>query len=328
MQTVQPQLIQNKTVLLRLDLDVPLRQVQGRLEVEDDFRLEAGLDTLDLCLQYAGSVVIMGHIGRPGGKEVAELSVKPVADWFEERFAHVRLPEGKLHILENLRFEAGEDEADENFARGLASLGDIFVNESFAAHHPAASTTVLPALLPHAAGLRFAKEVETLLGVRNNPKKPLVAVIGGAKLEDKLAVLNYFAKIADAVLVGGKLPHEIREKQFNFPDNVLLAQMNKQGTDLSEEDEQNFRKALSDARQIIWAGPMGKYEDPECIGGTRAVAEAAIKSGAELIIGGGDTIAALDKLGILNRVTFISTGGGAMLELLANGTLPTIEALA
>lgn len=323
MQTVHPELIKGKKVLLRMDLDVPIED--GK--VTDDFRLEAGLDTLDLCLQYAQCVVIMGHLGRPEGQEVPNLSVKPVVDWFEEKFNHVNLPEGQLHIMENLRFESGEDAASPKFAKELASYGDFYINEAFAAHHPAASTTVLPTLLPHAAGLRFAAEVEALLALRKNPKKPFVVIIGGAKLEDKLAVLNYFAKQADAVLVGGKLPAEIKAKKFNFPSNVLIGKMNEQGTDLAFETADSFVGMIKNAKQILWAGPVGKYEDLESIAGTKTLAEAVVESEAESIVGGGDTIAALDKLGLLNKIDFVSIGGGAMLELLAKGTLPTIEAL-
>ncbi len=330
MQTVQPAFLQDKKVLLRMDLDVPFEN--GK--VADDFRLESGLDTLDLCLQYAASVIVMGHVGRPEGKEVPELSVKPIVDWFENKFAHVDLPEGKLHIMENLRFEPGEDGVDPNFAKELIACADpnseggvVFVNEAFSSHHPAASTTILPTLLPHAAGLRFAHEVETLLAVRSNPKKPLVVIIGGAKLEDKLAVLNYFSKIADAVLVGGKLPAEIKEKNFNFPPNVFIGKMNEAGTDLAPESIGSFESVIKNAKQVLWAGPVGKYEDDATIAGTKALADAIIASGAESIVGGGDTITALNKLKLLDRIHFVSVGGGAMLKLLETGTLPTIEAL-
>lgn len=330
MQTVQPEQINGKRVLLRLDLDVPI--AQGK--VIDDFRLEAGMDTLDFCLHHADSVIVMGHIGRPEGEDPL-FSVKPVVEWFEEKFSHIDLPEGKLHILENLRFEAGEDNADPNFAKELVDLicetpEDInlafYVNDAFASHHPSASTTVLPTLIPHAAGLRFSKEVEKLLGIRNNPQKPLAAIIGGAKIEDKLPVIQTFAGIADAVLVGGKLPAEIKEKNMQFGPNVFVAQMNEAGTDLSTESIAEFSQHLQGAKQVIWAGPMGKYETGETAG-SKALADAIIASGADSIVGGGDTITCLNQIGLLDKFSFVSTGGGAMLELLAKGTLPTIEAL-
>lgn len=322
MQVVSPHLIKDKDVLLRLDLDVPIEN--GK--VVDDSRLQAGMDTLDLCLQHANSVTIMGHVGRPEGKEVADLSVKPIVEWFEHEFAHIELPEGKLHVLENLRFEPGEDAADLAFAKELASFGNFFVNDAFASHHPSASTTVLPTLLPHAAGLRFAQEVERLTQVREHPEKPLIAIIGGAKIEDKLGVLNTFAKIADAVLVGGKLPQEIKEKNMQFPQNVLVAKMTEEGTDLSSEAIDSFSQMIMRAKQVVWAGPMGYFE-AGFQAGNKGLAEAIIKSKADSIVGGGDTTTALNQLKLLDKFSFVSTGGGAMLKLLADGTLPTIEVL-
>src|SRR5258708_3546388 len=326
MRTVQPGLIEGKRVLLRMDLDVPLKQVDsGQWTVEDDFRLRAGLPTLEMCLQHAESVIIMGHVGRPEGQD-PKLSVKPIVDWLERYYADVELPEGILHVLENLRFEAGEDSSDPKFAQELASLGDFYINDAFASHHPAASTTLLPTLLPHAAGLTFAKEVEELTQLKHQPKKPFVAIIGGAKIEDKLPVLQTFAQIADAVLVGGKLPEEIKAEGITLPSNVLVAKMNEQGTDLSAEVADAFRGVILSSKQIVWAGPMGKYEDG-FIEGTKALAQAVIQSGAHSVVGGGDTITVLDELGLLNKFSFVSTGGGAMLEFLVKDTLATIEAL-
>lgn len=328
MQVVSPELINGKNVLLRLDLDVPIKN--GR--VLDDFRLLAGMDTLGLCLESADSVILCGHIGRPGGREVPELSVEPIISWLEEGYGHITLPKGKLHILENLRFEPGEEECDLQFARELASYGNFFVNEAFASHHKSASTTVLPSLLPHAAGLNFAHEVRELAKIRTNPDKPFVAIIGGAKLEDKLPVVEVLSKVADAVLVGGKLPQEIKEKNIILPSNVMVAKMNEQGLDISTEALDGFKSLVSGAKQIVWAGPMGKYEDAVNNRGNEELAKAILASNAHTVIGGGDTLTALAqfaddfaKLGE-NRV-FVSTGGGAMLKLLANGTLPTIEAL-
>ena len=327
MQTVSASLISGKKVLLRMDLDVEI--INGK--VADDFRLLAGLPTLDLCLENAVSVIIMGHVGRPKGQDPA-FSVKPIVEWFEEKYAGKSLPEGKLHILENLRFEEGEEGCDENYAKELADLVDpgqagtgFFVNEAFASHHKSASTTMLPKLLPHAAGLRFAKEVEKLTEVRENPQKPLISLIGGAKIEDKLPVVQVLAKVSDVVLVGGKLPWEINQLGVNVPSNVMVAKMNEAGTDLSDEALDSFKEIISRAKQVIWAGPMGKYEEESSRKGTLELAQAVIESGAESIIGGGDTQAALNAY--LKDFSFVSTGGGAMLKFLVDGTLPTIKAL-
>ena len=187
---VSPELVKNHTVLLRLDLDVPI--INGK--VQDDFRLKAGLPTLELCLEHANSVVVCGHLGRPNGREVPDLSVAPIVSWLENWYCDLELPPDRLHVLENLRFEDGEEALDLNFAKELATYGDFFVNESFAAHHPAASTTLLPTLLPCAAGLRFTYEVDILTKVRTNPKNPLVAIIGGAKIEDKYQAIIELSK--------------------------------------------------------------------------------------------------------------------------------------
>jgi phosphoglycerate kinase len=323
MQIVSPELIKGKKVLLRLDIDVPIEN--GK--ILEPYRLESGLETLKLCLEHAESVTCMGHIGRPGGVEVPELSVAPVVAWFEDALKDMQLPEGKFNFLENLRFEKGEGDATIEYAQELAKLGDFFVMEAFASHRPSASTTVLPTLIPHAAGLRFAKEVEELTKVRENPLRPLVAVIGGAKIEDKLGVVEEMSKKADAVLIGGKLPHEIKEKGLNFPGNVLVARMNQSGFDLDLEVAAKFADVIKAAKQVVWAGPMGKYEDPEQREGTRLLAQAMVDAGVYSVIGGGDTITALTGVQMLDKMSFVSTGGGAMLIMLAEGTLPTIEAL-
>lgn len=352
MQVVTPQFVSKKKVLLRLDLDVPLVRKSDRWVVADDFRLRAGLETLKLCLNHASSVVILGHLGRPSGKEVPELSVTPIINWLESQPTQKNLPQGKIHVLENLRFKAGEESQDEQFAKELAALGDVFVNESFAAYHKASSTTVLPTLLPHAAGLRFAKEVEVLTRVRENPKKPLVVIIGGVKVEDKLPAIEVMSKIADAVLVGGKLVSELAgpagsqpqnlptaltsagphsgaprspSPAFSYP-NILVGKLNKQGTDIAPETTQSWEKVIMNAKMILWNGPMGRVEEDQN-DQTRLIAQMVIKSRAESIVGGGDTIAALTKWGLRDKFSFISTGGGAMLKFLADGTLPTIEAL-
>jgi phosphoglycerate kinase len=321
MRVVDPDFIRGKRVVLRIDMDVPIKNGV----VLEDLRLHAAMDTLTLCIQDAASTTVIGHIGRPNGQEIPEFSVKPVVEWIEHYFAEHYLDEGKLHVLENLRFEPGEDEASLDYAKELASVGDVFVNEAFAAHRRAASTTVLPTLLPSAAGLTFANEVDTLLEVRSNPKRPLVAIVGGVKMEDKWEAVLNFARFCDAVLVGGLLPIKVRESNSEVPQNVLLAELAPNGLDISAQSIELFKQQIMSAKQVIWAGPMGKYEDPIGNKGTLELGRAVIASGAESVIGGGDTITALKEL--LTQFGFVSTGGGAMLKLLTEGTLPTIEAL-
>ena len=354
MKVISPDLISGKIVLLRLDLDVPLGKVTGnpsaslrasRLQVIEDFRLKAGLPTLRLCLENADRVIIMGHIGRPGGREVPELSVESIYDWLvEHNDLRSHLSSGKLKLLENLRFEKGEDACDENYAKELASYGDFYVNEAFAAHHKAASTTVLPTLLPHAAGLRFAEEVEKLTEVKENPKRPLVVIIGGVKVEDKLPAIEAMSKIADTVLVGGKIAGEITLRSTAVEHNVILGELDGSGMDISEKTVTEWKPIIKNANMIVWNGPLGQVQSsrqrrgsPEAakfkvqsLGterGTYEIAKAIMESGAESIIGGGDTLSVLSKMGFLNKFSFVSTGGGAMLKFLSEGTLPTIEAL-
>ncbi len=319
MQVVTEDFVKDQVVLLRLDLDVPMEK--GR--IVDDFRLLMALPTLHLCLTHAQQVIILGHIGRPDGKVVDELSVAPIHEWLENHGFTDELESGQLELLENLRFEPGEAAADAKYAHQLAKLGDVFVNEAFAAHHPAASTTILPHLLPHAAGLRFQQEVETLLELRNNPKRPLLAIIGGVKIEDKYPAVQAFAHFCDQVLVGGLLAQKIKEQDLPLAPNVVLGVV--EGIDMSAHTINHFIDQIKTAKQLIWAGPIGKYEDPQGNRGNKTLMQTALDEGVEVIVGGGDTEAALSKF--IDQCQFASTGGGAMLKLLADGTLPTIQAL-
>ncbi len=351
MQVVNAKFVSEKKVLLRYDIDVALKKFEIRnskfeIKVAEDFKLKAGLDTLKLCIDNASKVIIIGHLGRPFAPS-SDLSAKPIKEWFE---SHLRGEEMRLHLggvffaktleeaaqstskvvlLENIRFFHGEVESDIDFARQLAGLGEVYVNEAFSAHNVAASTTMVPALLPHSAGLHFVKEVETLLNVRNNPKKPYIGIMGGAKVKDKLPVINVMAEKADAVLVGGKLVHEIREQSVQLPANVLVGKLNEDGFDIAEETTDAWKDLIVKAAMIVWNGPLGKFEE-EKYNQTQKVAELILQSGAEIVIGGGDSVAALNQYGLLEeaqRKGFVSVGGGAMLKLLSDGTLPTIEAL-
>jgi phosphoglycerate kinase len=322
MKLLSASFVKDQIVLLRLDLDVPIKN--GK--VEDDFRLMAGMETLGFCLEHAKTVILMGHIGRPEGREVPSLSVQPIIDWIVDGYGHIQLPKHKLHVLENLRFEPGEDAADPEFAKELASYGNVFVNDAFASYHPSASTTVLPTLLPHAAGFRFNEEVETLMQVRNHPVRPLIAILGGAKLEDKLPVVEKMSQIADWVLVGGKLAKELIDSGKRVGANVMVGELTPDGEDISEKTLSEWKSILPRAKQILWNGPVGKFEDPKN-DATEKLAHAITLTQAKTIIGGGDTLSALNHGHFLEKFSFVSTGGGAMLKFLVDGTLPTIEAL-
>ena len=354
MQVVNPQIVSAKLVLLRYDIDVALEE--GK--IKEDFKLKAGLQTLRLCLENASKTVIIGHLGRPfktaedekNGNPV-DLSAKPIQEWFEKELGQsvefaatleqAKNSSAKITLLENIRFFHGEvpgaeyhatctsKTCDVDFAKQLVSLADIYVNEAFSAHNPAASTTIVPTLMPHFAGLHFVKEVEILLNVRNNPKKPFVAIMGGEKEKDKLPVIKVLAEKADAVLVGGKLVAEIREQNLTLPKNVMVGKLNEDGFDIAPETTESWKNLISRAAMIVWNGSVGKFEDPK-YDQTKHLAEMILQSGAEIVIGGGDSVAALNKYGLLEKAEkkgFVSVGGGAMLKLISDGSLPTIEAL-
>ncbi len=366
MQVVSPQFVSQKKVLLRYDIDVALCSNEGKLVVGEEFKLRAGLDTLKLCLENAAKLIIVGHLGRPFATATdedkgnpAELSAKPIQVWFEQALGQevsfaktlevAARSTSKIVLLENIRFFHGEvpgaeyhatcisKTCDVDFAHQLAALGEVYVNEAFSSHNKAASTTMVPTLLPHAAGLHFVKEVETLLSIRNNPRKPFVAIMGGAKVKDKLPVIQILAQKADAVLVGGKLVQEIREEQVQLPSNVMVAKLNEDGFDIAPEAVSSWSSLISKAAEIVWNGPLGKIDNGQLridnLGsarGTYEIAQMVLDSEAEIVIGGGDSIAALSQAGLLERAeqkAFVSVGGGAMLKLLADGTLPTIEVL-
>lgn len=359
MQVVTAEFIKGKKVLLRYDIDVALgKATGGRQQVTEDFKLKAGLPTLRLCLKNASKVIVIGHLGRPF-KTVddekkgnpPELSAKPIQEWLEQELGEkVEFAESleqaaestnKIVLLENIRFFHGEvpgadyhvsctsKTCDIDFAHQLASLGEVYVNEAFSSHNPAASTTIVPTLLPHAAGLHFAKEVKVLGRLRENPRKPFVAIMGGAKVTDKLPVINVLAGKADAVLVGGKLVAEIREQNLSLPKNVMVGKLTEDGFDIAPETVSAWSGLISQAAMIVWNGPLGKFEDPKN-DATAKIARMILDSGAEVIIGGGDSVTALSQANLLQEAGkkgFVSVGGGAMLKFLADGTLPTIEAL-
>ncbi len=328
MQIVNPKLISGKRVLLRYDIDVAIEcKVQSaKCKVKEEFKLRAGLKTLDLCLENAKSVVIMGHIGRPDGQIVEELRVAPIVEWFKNQGFKDQIDNGQLTILENLRFDSREEAEDLDYAKELAGMADFYVNEAFSSYRPAVSTTLLPTLLPHAAGVHFAEEVERLTKIRNNPKKPFIAIMGGAKISEKVQVIKVLAQKADAVLVGGKLVAEIRQENLELPANVLVGKLNEDGFDIAAETVDSWKGLIEKAQMIVWNGPLGKYEDPK-YDSTKKIGQVVVESGAETIVGGGDIIAALNQAGVLDKISFVSVGGGAMFAFLADGTLPTIEAL-
>jgi len=342
-----------KTVLVRIDSDIPL--IEGK--VGDDTRIKACLPTIEYLLENEAKVILMGHLGRPNGKVVEELSLKPVVEKLKEllgakvqryKGAKVQLKvqdfpvyilDKNLWLLENLRFYSGEESNSLDFAKNLSLLGDFYVNEAFAASHRGhASIVGVPKLLPHCAGFNFIKEVENLSKVLENPKRPVVFIIGGAKPETKLTLVGDLVSKSDFILIGGLLPlsyqssasssQGIPSEYSHQPKNVVIANLTEDKLDIDGNSIEKFKEIILNAKTIVWNGPMGKFEVGE-MGekGTRGIAEAIAESKAFKVVGGGDTIVALNKFKLLSKIDFTSLGGGAMLEFLAKSTLPGIQAI-
>lgn len=320
-----------KRVFLRADLDVPLSNSNADVATR--------LTNIKLTIEYllgrgAKQVVIAGHVGRPKGpdtklstrnllepiKKILNLDVE-----FLESFDTAEF--GQVMLFENLRFWTGEIENDFEFAKDLTRMADVYVNDAFGnSHRNHASMVALPSILPHAAGLHLQKEVDELTRILENPDRPLVAIVGGAKIETKVPVISNLAKVADTVLVGGELPIEIKKQHLTFGQNVIVGSLTSDTKDIDEGTVAKFKDAMNGAKTIVWNGPVGLFEEG-FIDGTLAVATAIVGSGAYSVVGGGDSTQFLGQKGFLSKFSFVSAGGGAMLEFLSGKKLPAIEAL-
>jgi phosphoglycerate kinase len=308
-------------VFVRCDIDVPINNGV----IEEPFRLESSLETLKYIIEKGGIPVIAGHIGKPKGEYVEELSTKQLLPYFTEK-----LGPKKFELLENLRFNPGEEENNETFSIELASKANIYVNESFAtSHRKHASIVGITKLLPSYAGFNLEKEVFSLKKVMENPDKPLSIIIGGIKLESKLPMVERFEKIADFIMLSSILSANWDKE---VTQNILLSDnANEDSLDIDESTIKKFTEAIDKSKTVLWAGPLGKYEEEQFIVGTKKVAQKIADMTQEgnlfSVVGGGDTVTAINKLGLLNKFSFVSTGGGAMLDFLSEGTLAGIEAL-
>jgi len=308
-------------VFVRGDLDIALENG----EIKETFRLDHLLPTLNYLKEKNTGIIIAGHIGRPQeGKE--RISTQILLPYFNEK-----LGAGTFELLENLRFSKGEENNDLDFAKSLSENADVYVNDCFATcHREHASIVGIPKFLPHYAGFGLLNEIANLNKIFN-PARPFVAIIGGAKLETKKPIVKMLFQIADYVLTGGKIGMDWNE---SIPANLILPiDYACDKKDIGEKTVKRFSEIILNAKTILWAGPLGVYEEDEFNKGNMLIAKAVFKSGAYSILGGGDVIAAIDKLGLLrsnsslDKFNFISTGGGAMLEYLVKRTLPGIEAL-
>ncbi len=335
-----------KKVLLRVDFNVELNKKQ---DVQEQFKLEAPKKTLAHILSYPGvKVALLTHFGRPDGARNMLFSLQPVVDDAERalgvkvRFhedcvgdgvsaALETLPEGEALLLENVRFYPGEESDDPAFAARLAAPFDIYVNEAFSVCHRAqASVSAITETLPSFAGFRLAEEVRRLEEVRTNPARPAVAIIGGAKIETKLPLIREFERLYDAVLVGGRVANEALDENIEFSEKVLLPKDFQGGDarlDIGPVTTAMFIEIIGKAKTIVWNGPMGKFEEKPYDAGTGAILHAMLASQADVVIGGGESLVIIEEAGLMHKIGFVSTGGGAMLEYLSGDELPGLVAL-
>ncbi len=310
-------ILRGTRVLVRCDIDVPIKDGI----IEETYRLDSLLPTLNFLKKKEAKIIIAGHMGKPKGTPDPTLSTQLLQPYFEEK-----LGKWNFELWENLRFDPQEEANDPEFAQKLAQNADVFVNESFATcHRKHASIVQIPKFLPSYAGFRLEEEVSTLSKILKDPQRPLITIIGGIKIESKLPVINKFLEVSDAVLIGGRLGLEWKDQT---PDKLFLPKdYANNSKDIGQKTIEGYREIIHTAKTILWAGPMGAYEEPEFSMGTEEIARAVVNSAAYSVIGGGDTIAAVNKIGIMENFDFASTGGGAMLEFLVKGTLPGLEVL-
>jgi phosphoglycerate kinase len=330
--------LEGLTVLVRTNFDVPLDNGQ----TGDTTRIEDAIPTIKYLRQNHAQLILMAHAGRPDGIYREELSFRPVTAVLEKLLSEpvslvsyqsdyqkLQFSTAPINLIENLRFWGEEEENDPGFGSYLAGLGQVFVNEAFAnCHRKHASMVGIPKILTgHSyAGISLAKEIAVLNQVKEQPERPFIVVIGGAKLETKAPLVSALAPIADWVMVGGKIAADLKG-QTGLPANILLAQLNLDGKDITEDSAQEFARRILTAKTVMWNGTMGIFEDPDHQLGTQLIARAVNQTAAFTLVGGGDTESALTKLKLESGIDFISSGGGAMLAYLSEGHLPALDAL-
>lgn len=382
--------VSGKKVLLRCDFNVPLNKETG--EITSDKRIAASIPTIKYLLDKGARVIACSHMGKPKGEFKKSLSLAPVAVRLSEllgvpvKFApdvageetaklSSELKNGEIMLFENVRFDPREEKNDAEFSKQLASLGEIYVSDAFGSVHRAhASTTGVAAFLPAYAGFLVEKELSVMGGALDNPKRPFVAVLGGAKVSDKIGVLTNLIDKADTLIIGGgmaytflkalgksigtslleadklELANEVMQKakeknvKFLLPVDVAIGDRfaadcerkvvdvdsipdDWMGLDIGDKTVALFSEAIKGAGTVVWNGPMGVFEFPAFANGTQSLAKAMADSGAITIIGGGDSAAAVEQMGFADKITFISTGGGASLEFLEGRELPGIACL-
>ena len=377
--------VKGKKVLVRVDFNVPIKE--GK--VTDDTRIKAAMPTLKYMLDQDASLILFSHLGRPKGGPDPKYSMRPVADHLaglmgkpvkfvddcvgpQAEAAAKELKPGEILLLENTRFHPEEEKNDMNLAKQMASLADLYVNDAFgSAHRAHSSTEGVAHFLPAVSGFLMEREIQYLGQAIANPERPFVAILGGAKISDKIGVIKNLLKISDQILIGGGMANtffkaqgysigdslvedaaldtakellQSGSSQLRLPVDVVIADKAESDAtskvmpmgpvpdgwkilDVGPETVASYAKVVKDAKTVVWNGPMGMFEVPEFSKGTFGVAQAVAASSAVSIIGGGDSVAAINKSGLESKITHISTGGGASLEMLEGLTLPGVAAL-
>lgn len=344
MKTLKDFNFKGKRVLVRCDFNVPLSD-EGI--VLDDFRIKETIPTIEYLIKKGAKVILISHLGRPEGKVVEQLRLTPIQNKLmeyldlsivkarnsvgkeiEEWIA--KMQPGEILLLENVQFNPGEKENDLDFAKMLANYADIFIMEAFGqAHRNYASITSIPKYLPSGVGFLLEKEIKVLTNLREDPEKPLIAIIGGAKVKTKAKLINKISEIADFVLIGGLVKKEVKEKGIvlNYPQKIIEPVDGIEGKDIGPKTIELFKEKINLAKTIFWNGPLGMIEKEEFSKGTKKVLEAIIKSKAFSVVGGRETVEFVNKLGLASKFNHLSTGGGAMMAFISGEKLPGIEAL-
>ena len=385
--------VKGKKVLVRVDFNVPLSK-ENKGEIADDTRIKAALPTIDYLLENDAKVILMSHLGRPKGESNPEFVLKPVADWLENHYGEkfhfipspevvdekvkedvANLKEGEVALLENTRFVAGETKNDEEFAKKLASLADLYVHDAFGTSHRAhASNVGVANILPSAVGFLIEKEIDVMGKALEDPEHPFVSILGGAKVSDKIGVIENLITKVDTIIIGGGMAYTFLKAQGKeigkslleedkmdlslelldrakengveilLPEDVVIADeiasgveteivdidhipADKEALDIGPKSAEKFADKIKDAKTVVWNGPMGVFEVKEFSNGTIKIAQALAEADATTIVGGGDSALAIEMSGLKDKITHVSTGGGASLEFLEGKDLPGITAI-
>ena len=391
--TVKDLNVEGKKVLVRVDFNVPLSK-DGNHTISDDTRIKAALPTIDYLLENNAKVILMSHLGRPKGEANPEFSLKPVAEWLENHYGEKfhflpsdvvvdekvkeeveKLENGNLALLENTRYVKGETKNDPEFAKELSSLADLFVNDAFGTSHRAhASNVGVASNLESAVGFLIQKEIEIMGKALENPERPFVSILGGAKVSDKIGVIENLISKVDYILIGGGMAYTflkaqgkeigkslleedkmdlslelIKKAEANnvkilLPKDVVIADeikedaeteivdidnipQDKEALDIGPKTAKEYADIIKKAKTVVWNGPMGVFEIKVFANGTNEVAKALADSSATTIVGGGDSALAIEEAGYKDKITHVSTGGGASLEFLEGKTLPGIDCI-